>query len=175
MISPNSMTGQRREAGDALPSPHASALSRHPESLRLGQGEGSAFPAATSGIMSPCPAKLDSVVTHSKQITPHFQIDNFQRHLSEVVDPEQSRRVEPHAPKRFLAKVVPTSSLESRTSSNPNRPSPRLEMPVSYRKQTTGPISNRPKSAVCKIPVLRALIPNSQLSTLDCQLRASDV
>ena len=36
-------------------------------------------------------------------------------------------------------------------------------------------LSNRPKSTVCKFAVLRALFPNSQLSTLDSQLRASHV
>ena len=81
MNSTNSTTGQRREAGEPLPSPRVSPSSRHPESLRLAQGEGSALPTAAPVIMSTWAAKLDSRVTHSKQTTSHFLIDNFCAHF----------------------------------------------------------------------------------------------
>ena len=55
------------------------------------------------------------------------------------------------APKHLAAKAVcfRLSTVDSRLLSN--RPSPRLEMPASHRKQTIGPISNRPKFAVCNL------------------------
>src|SRR5689334_25264228 len=134
-----------------------------------------------SGIMSTWPTELDFHVTRSKQATSHFLIDNFCAHLrrqasKSTIVPWQCALLSSLAcpPQQLPAEADRTSDLGFLNSSS-NRPSPRLEMPVSHRKQTTGPISNRPKSTVCKFAVLRALFPNSQLSTLDSQLRANHV
>ena len=78
-------------------------------------------------------SKLDFRLTPSKQTTSHLLIDNF---------------CTGSAPLPF-----PTSSLGLQTSSS-NRPSPRLEILVSHRKQTVGPISNRPKFALCNFRCL---------------------
>ena len=77
--------------------------------------------------------KLDFRLTPSKQTISHFLIDNS---------------CTGSAPLPF-----PTSNLEHQTSSS-NRPSPRLEILVSHRKQTVGPISNRPKFALCNFRCL---------------------
>ena len=114
-------------------------------------------------IMSTCAAKLDHLSTHSKKSISHFLIDNF------------GARVLRRPPQQPVAEAGPTSNLESRTSSNPNRPSPRLEMPVSHRKQRVGPISNRPQFAFCKKAVLSASNPISLLSTFDHQHRTANV
>ncbi|HEV2490420.1 MAG TPA: amidohydrolase family protein [Candidatus Acidoferrales bacterium] len=71
----------------------------------------------------PAAKLLDQDPTFTKQSTSHFLIDNS------------------CAPFGLLC--LPTSKIEPPTSS-PNRPSPRLEIPVSHRKQRIGPISNRP-------------------------------
>ena len=144
-----------------------------------------------SGIMSTWPTELDFHVTRSKQATSQFLIDNFCTHLRRQASKSAIVRSADYChsparrslgeggslacpPQHLPAEADRTSSLGFLNSGS-NRPSPRLEMPVSHRKQTTGPISNRPKSTVCKFAVLRALFPNSKLSTLDSQLRASHV
>ena len=76
---------------------------------------------------------LDSSLSHTKHTTSQFLIENSCTFSSPL--------------------TLLTSDLESLNSSS-NRPSPRLEMPVSHRKQTTGPISNRPKFALCNFRCL---------------------
>ena len=74
------------------------------------------------------PKSLEFSLTRTKHSTSHFLIDNFRA--------------------GFASLDLPTSNLELPTSSS-NRPSPRLETLVSHRKQTVGPISNRPQFALC--------------------------
>jgi hypothetical protein len=71
---------------------------------------------------------LAFALTPPKSSTSQFLIDNFCGDFTPVFHPSLATN---HSP------------LHS------NRPAPRLEMPVSYRKQNIGPISNRPKFAVC--------------------------
>ena len=151
----------------------------------------STSPPPFNGIMSTLGAKLDYHVTRSKQATSQFLIDNFCTHLRRQASKSTIVRSADYChsparrslgeggslacpPQHLPAEADRTSDLGFLNSSS-NRPSPRLEMPVSHRKQTTGPISNRPNSTVCKFAVLRSLIRNSKLSTLDSQLRASHV
>ena len=71
--------------------------------------------------------KLESCLSYRKHTISQFLIDNSCKSF-------------------FPAAASPASSLKP-LASRPNRPSPRLEMPVSHRKQTIGPISNRPQFA----------------------------
>ena len=94
--------------------------------LASGQAVHFAFPLAPSRITSTISAKLDFSLTCSNQSTSQFLIDNF-------------------------CSGSDCSSLVTRHLSLPsNRPSPRLEILVNHRRQRIGPISNRPKFAVCK-------------------------
>ena len=183
----------------------------HPESPRCLRGEGSAFVLRDDAcrIMSTWLAKLGRHVTHSKQTTSHFLIDNFedvferasaianftyaffnrQYQLLEPLVSHRKQRTEDFLIDKFCPITQPrpchpsfppskattarASSLEPPAPRNSNRPSPRLERPVSHRKQTIDPFSNRPYFAVCKIALLSALLPFSQLSTLDSQLWTS--
>ena len=105
--------------------------------------------------------KLVQGLTYTKHSTSHFLIDNFRASapLAAPTTPRRSeRRREQATPKAglpavALAKVSPASSPQPPPSSTSNRPHPRLEMPVSYRKQTVGPISNRPQFALCNFPL----------------------
>src|SRR5690348_3175000 len=86
-----------------------------------------------------CPSalpKLDFSLTHSKQTTSHFLIDNFGG-FSPLRPPKPAAAGE-------------GGSLFS------NRQIPELESPVSHRKQTIGPISNRHKFAFCNFLLLLA-------------------
>ena len=95
-------------------------------------------PKPSANIMSTSPAKLDSRVSHPQSITSHFLIDNFQQVSSRVAGSSSSASF---------------ASLASSASFISNRPCPRLEMLVSPRKQTFGPVSNRPKFAFCNLPL----------------------
>ena len=134
-----------------------------------------------SGIMSTWPTELDFRVTHSKQTTSHFLIDNFCALLRWQASKSTTVRWQcaflsslACPPQRLPAEADRTSNLGLLNSSS-NRPSPRLEMPVSHRKQTIEPISNRPYFAVCKKAVLSASNPVSLLSTFDCHLWTTHV
>jgi hypothetical protein len=98
-------------------------------------------------------AKLDHHVTHRKQTTSHFLIDNFERLQHEVVHPEPSRRVA-RLPKRFAAKAGPASSSDPLAFRISNRHIPELESLVSHRKQRIGPLSNRHNFAFCNFAFL---------------------
>ena len=76
---------------------------------------------------------LDSSLSHTKHTTSQFLIENSCTFSSPL--------------------TLLTSNLEFLNSSS-NRPSPRLEILVSHRKQTVGPISNRPKFALCNFRCL---------------------
>src|SRR5690348_14346422 len=93
-------------------------------------------PQPSAHIMSTSPAKLDSRVSHPKSITSNFLIDNFQQVSSHVAGSSSSASF---------------ASFASSASCISNRPCPRLEMPVSHRKQTIAPISNRPNFALCNL------------------------
>jgi hypothetical protein len=80
------------------------------------------------------PKLLDFPLTHRKHSTSHFLIDNFERSLAFTV-PKHSSAEAGHSP------------LIS------NRPCPRLETPVSHRKQTIAPTSNRPQFAFFNSPL----------------------
>ena len=80
--------------------------------------------------------KLDFSLTHSKQTTSHFLIDNFGA-FSPLRPPKPAAAGE-------------GGSLFS------NRQIPELESPVSHRKQRIGPISNRHKFAFCNFLLLLA-------------------
>jgi len=95
-------------------------------------------PQPSAHIMSTSPAKLDSRVSHPKSITSNFLIDNFQQVSSHVAGSSSSASF---------------ASFASSASCISNRPCPRLESPVSHRKQTIAPISNRPKFAFCNLPL----------------------
>ena len=91
-------------------------------------------------IMSTSTAKLDFFISPIVSITSKSLIDNLNG----------------FSMKPFTLSVVvgshslACSSLVTRhLSLFSNRPSPRLEIPVSYRKQRIGTISNRPKFALC--------------------------
>ena len=119
-----------------------------------------------SGIMSTWNAKLDFYLSPAKSTTSKFLIDNFctlsRSHPSEstivkspcafhspLACPEWSGRVTRHS---FTLRHE------------------------GFTLTKEGPLpSNRPYFAVCKTAVLRTFIPSSQLSTLDCQLRAANV
>ncbi|HEV2488595.1 MAG TPA: hypothetical protein VGT03_02210 [Candidatus Acidoferrales bacterium] len=75
------------------------------------------------------PKKLDSSLSLRNYSTSHFLIDNFCMFFRPV--------------------LPPASYLKPPAFRISNRPSPRLEMPVSHRKQTIAPISNRPQFALC--------------------------
>ena len=105
-------------------------------------------------FMSICTAELARNVSHTKQNTSQFLIDNFGAHILQ------------RPPQRRIADAYRTSNLEPPTSS-PNRPSPRLEMPVSHRKQTAGPISNRPQIAFSNSRYFRAPSSASPTSNLE--------
>ena len=121
--------------------PRQSATSLRPIRLRAALYRGRALPARAPD-RAPLslhsffgrPELLDSRLSHTKKGTSEFLTDNFQ-HVSSLV-----------AGARSSTSFASFASATSRTS---NRPSPRLEMPVSHRKQTIGLISNRPKSVVC--------------------------
>ena len=97
--------------------------------------------------------KLDFPLTLSKQITCDFLIDNF---CSDLAGPSLATRLPAEAlPKEGHSPVSP--QLAAAGGGGPlhsNRPSPRLEILVSHRKQTVGPISNRPKFALCNFRCL---------------------
>ena len=107
---------------------------------RPASNEGSAVGLWTGvpRIMSTYLTKLDFSSTLAKSITSNFLIDNFQQVSSHVAGSSSS------------------ASFASSASCISNRPSPRLESPVSHRKQTIAPISNRPKFAVCNFHLFRA-------------------
>lgn len=102
----------------------------------------SQFPAADSSSL-PAFQKLEIPLTVIKSTTSKFLIDNF----------GASFPLRP--PKRFIAKAGPASSFKPPASSS-NRPSPRLEISVSPRKQRIAAVSNRPNFAVIKFPVPRS-------------------
>ena len=160
-------------------------------------------PVFTS-IPFPALQKLEILLTALKSFTSKFLIDNwngFSSKPSTLSAAEGSRPVAcsslacppqpwrrrtgpPHvrpfpALKHLAAKAVCSrlSTVDSRLLSN--RPSPRLEIPVSPRKQTIAPIPNRPKFAFCNSRPLAALkglnVPSSvavqsRLLTLDYKL-----
>ena len=129
-----------------------------------------------ASIPTPTLQKLGISLTLPKSTTFEFLIDNwngFSLKPSTLSAAEGSRPVAcsplacppqpwrrrtgpPHvgpftAPKLLAARAVCSrlSTVDSRLLSN--RPSPRLEIPASHRKQTIAPISNRPKFAVCNL------------------------
>jgi len=121
--------------------PRQSATSLRPIRLRAALYRGRALPARAPDraplnrhSVFDWPELLESWLSHTKQGTSQFLIDNFQ-HVSSLVAGARSS--------------TSFASFASATSRISNRPSPRLEMPVSHRKQTIGLISNRPKFAVC--------------------------
>jgi hypothetical protein len=130
----------------------------------LSRVEGSPLSASSASCASsaprtscPAPKLLDSALNYRKYSTSQFLIDNFGW--------------------SFASHLFPTSKLGPRTSSS-NRPAPRLEMPVSQRKQKIGPLSNRPQIAVFNFDLLRASVAQRirrgsyfRLSTNDPQLR----
>jgi hypothetical protein len=81
--------------------------------------------------------ELESLVSYRKQRTEGFLIAKF-RHML------RSRRTV------SFQNLFPASLPPCFFTSVSNRPAPRLESPVSYRKQTIGPGSNRPKNAKMK-------------------------
>ena len=85
---------------------------------------------AVAPIPLPPSKLLDFSLTSPKSATSEFLIDNFQR--------VSSRNAMPLS----FASFAPFASSPSCIS---NRPTPRLETPVSHRKQTIAPISNRPQ------------------------------
>lgn len=74
--------------------------------------------------------KLDHSPSVTKYSTSQFLIDNFRGFISPALEFQPAL-------------------------SNSNRPAPRLEMPVSHRKQTVEAISNRPQFALCNFASLR--------------------
>jgi hypothetical protein len=90
---------------------------------------------------------LGSDLTRRKHNTSQFLIDNFGACLTRRPPRADESPLVP--PKRFSTEAGPTSKLEPPTSS-PNRHTPRLESPVSHRKQTIGPHPNRHKFAFCE-------------------------
>ena len=116
-------------AGLALPGRPAGRLSEYP------------IPADATLQFCQLTPKLDFRISHTKQTTSQFLIDNFCKDLAcsslacLAAAASSRRRVTGHSP-------LPS-----------NRPYPRLEIPVSYRKQTIAPSSNRPYFAVCNFPL----------------------
>src|SRR5690348_14681851 len=112
--------------------------------------------SVAASIPTPTLQKLEISLTAPKSFTSEFLIDNSEHALCDVRRSGRRRTGTPHARpfpalKHLAAKAVCSrlSTVDSRLLSN--RPSPRLEMPVSHRKQTIAPISNRPKFAVCNL------------------------
>lgn len=75
---------------------------------------------------------LEFDLTHTKQSTSFFLIDNFGASFS--------RR----PPQQSTAQAGELLTIS-------NRPCPRLESLVTHTKQRTGPLSNRPYSAICNL------------------------
>ena len=103
---------------------------------RPASDEGSAvgFWTAVPRIMSTYLTKLDCSSTLAESTTFQFLIDNFQQVSSRVGGSWSSASF---------------ASFASSASCISNRHTPRLEMPVSHRKQRIGPLSNRHKFAFC--------------------------
>lgn len=103
-------------------------------------------PYAPRGRPVPCPnyvyttSKLDFRLNQRKQSISQFLIDNFGAHVL--------RRL----PRQVVAQEDRTSNLKHPMTRS-NRPSLRLEMPVSDRKQSPGLISNRPYFAFLNFSV----------------------
>jgi hypothetical protein len=113
--------------------PRATSLklrASQPGGLTLSKVEGQTIPNSQS-------AELQTPLNHRKQRTENFLIANF----GAIPDLQSCSKTS----LCFLR----TPSVQSRTSSS-NRHTPRLEMLVSHRKQTTGPRSNRHKIAFCE-------------------------
>ena len=110
-------------------------------------------PASCSGVITPeanaasprMPVRmtgteiLDFPLTHTKHATSRFLIDNFHRPSTPAIVSRSS------------------ASFASSASCISNRHSPRLETPVSHRKQTIGALSNRHKIAFGNFHHLRVL------------------
>jgi hypothetical protein len=87
--------------------------------------------SSSSNRQSP---QLETLVSHRKQRTGNFLIAKFRHMLRSALTD--------------ITPIFPFSTFGFESASViSNRPSPRLEMPVSHRKQKTGPLSNRPQIA----------------------------
>jgi fused signal recognition particle receptor len=98
--------------------------------------------------------ELESLVSYRKQRTDHFLIAKFRHMLRSRPAPARA--------------CFPASSLEV-AASRTNRPTPRLESLISYRKQRLGRSSNRPQNADLKFSLSCAsnskfLLPPSESS-----------
>src|SRR5690348_10520734 len=91
--------------------------------------------------------ELESGLSHRKQRTEVFLIANFRLILHSFC----------HSLMSYF-RPYPWAGSEPRTSIS-NRHNPELEIGLSYRKQRTGPISNRHKFAFCKFLLLASLPP----------------
>src|SRR5690348_143113 len=112
----------------------------------------SQFPAADSASLRAF-LKLEIPLTVIKSTTSRFLIDNLNGFSMKPFTLSASEGSRP--PQHVAVNEDRTSNLKSPTSSS-NRPSPRLEISVSHRKQRIAPVSNRPNFAVIKFPVPRS-------------------
>ena len=100
--------------------------------------------------------KLDVHVTRTKHSTSHFLIDNFCTFTG-------LPQVAGFGPSTSSASCDSFASSFSPASRISNRPCPRLETPVTHRKQTIAPISNRPQFSLCKLGAFDSLSPTFNL------------
>src|SRR5690348_1236636 len=124
-----------------------------------------------ASIPLPISKKLELPLTMPKSITSNFLIDNLgaclTRRPPQLPSPDADRTSKSQVFTLVAAEgsqPLPWSSASfasfaSSTSCISNRQIPELESPVSHRKQTIGPLSNRHKFAFCNFRLL--LIPAS--------------
>jgi len=106
-------------------------------------------PGAPATSNRQCP-ELESLVSYRKQRTESFLIAKFRPMLRSRHTVSFQNLFPASLPPCFFASVS-------------NRPAPRLESPVSYRKQTIGPDSNRPKNARMNFSLVLFGIPREAL------------
>ena len=191
----NSTTGQRRDAVPSLLPPQGSPAAPRPArpvaDLELDRRTASA-PLSSRSRLSAFDFRLPFLIdndmhsrersSYCKHSTYKILIDNEFHCADSGFQPSQSPKLLENplsaakpSTSQFLIDnscvvISPVFGFQPALSGS-NRPSPRLETPVSQRKQRIGPISNRPNFAFCNFCGYASTMPHWGADSKTCSRR----